>query len=388
MEKNKIKTKTAAEHAGITSFQPRGFVLSSFLLLLVLLPSIHAAGDWRPAVFGAFIVSFSVVLLAYMVVTVLHWEQFKGILHDEAGQAVLTFVLVLVLIGGMPDLERAATGMICGFAGNNNCAQTLAAPKPLNTWAVSVNTVQTVSLEKTMEDALDFNMKLGYVSSTTGFCSHLGVGFGVAGCATYGVLRGPVGQLMNAAGTGLMDLQAENILLQLNMTEMTLGLLLPLGVLLRSLHWTRKAGGTIIALALSLYLVFPSALLVGRAMTDSFVTASVLQSDPASGYSGQAAFPTMPAKYDPLSSSSIECDPFYPDADKMVDKMHELMQRPVGHESDVFHYPSPVEKLIFAVLVKNLIITVGALTATMVAVRSLGHALGAEVDVWAIARLS
>ena len=411
-----------------------------FAAFLFVIPSLHAAAAWQPAVVSAVLISVFVLAVIYMLVHVLHWDQFKGLVKDELGQAFITFLLVVVLITGLPDAEHRTAGVVCGISGMPDFCPTPApasmlfcktadfstgAPacplsgslatcggpgsQPLNCWALNLNSQGQAQLGKALSDTLLFNKALGYVSSVGGFCNMLGVGFSVAGCSTYGVLRGPVGQMFNAIGIGMMDLQAEQILLNLNTIGFTLGLLLPLGVLLRALHWTRKAGGTLIALSLSLYFIFPASLLLGQAMADQFINPNPSPgypsgspykelSDPSSNLQGSNLhLPQLSTKYNPLDTSSIECNPYNPDTGKLLNTMDSFTTRspaaspPNPSSVDpaaLVQNPSPIDRILFIVLVRNLLMTVVALTITLSAVRVFGQAFGAEIDVWGIARLS
>ena len=416
----------------------------SIFSILVFSQSISAVQDWKPAVVSAVLISVFVIALVYMLIHVLHWEQFKGLIKDELGQTFITFLLVVVLVTALPDAENLTAKGVCGISGmpdfcpspvphaspapppgtfasdklqwtstsspgiysympfchtldisSGYASCPISGNQPLNSWAMSVNGYEQAQLGDAMAQTLNFTKALGYVSSVSGFCNMLGVGFSIAGCSSYGVLRGPTGQLLNAIGTGMMDLQAEKILLSLNTAGFTLSLLLPLGVLLRALHWTRKAGGTLIALALSLYFIFPSVLLIGQGMADQFVVPD------SPGYPGTgsqyqnfkgATFPTLKTTYSPLDSSTIECNPYAPDVNKLLSTMNSFLTRNPNNDPSVdpalLQNPSTVDKILFIVLIRNLLMTVLALTATLGATRVLGQALGAEIDVWGIARLS
>ena len=429
--KNGIRTDTFALFANASFARSGARYLFFFVSAIILLsPSLHAAQDWKPAVLAAVLISVFVLAVVYMLVHVLHWDQFKGLIKDELGQTFITFLLVVLLIGGLPDAESAASRLVCGVSGMPDfCPASVSAcsgtftpgsvppqcslifcktadfsggnatcpiAQPLNTWALALNSQGQGLLGGVLGKALIFNRDVGYVSSVSGFCNMLGVGFTVAGCAGYGAMRGAVGQLLNAIGIGMMDMQAEHILLEMNATGFTLSLLLPLGILLRALHWTRKAGGTLIALALSLYFIFPSALLLGQAMADQFIKPDTPASptspaSPGSPYQNlsSVSFPTMGGAYNPLAPSTFECNPFDPKEDKMVSTMNRLIAPdPANGPAALLQNPSPVDQILFIVLIRNLFMTVVALTVTLSAVRVLGHALGAEIDVWGIARLS
>lgn len=264
---------------------------------------------------------------------------------------------------------------------------------PLTSWATEFNEMQQKMLAFHISNTLEYNQKLAYAGASSGFCAMFGAGYSVAGCSAYNSLRGPVSQLSGALGFAVMDLQAERLLLDLNTQGITTGLLLALGILLRALHITRKAGGALIALALSLYFVFPATLILGQAMAGEFIHAHPNFGVPAS----------LPA--DHLTNT---CDPFDPQEGPMLERVDELI-RPAGalHDADrgwvksdgtpmdphdapdlLYSNPSVVDVLLFEIVGRALLITALALTATLGAARGLGALMGTELEIGAIARLS
>jgi hypothetical protein len=155
---------------------------------------------------------------------------------------------------------------------------------------------------------------------------------------------------------------------------------MPLGILLRALHWTRKAGGIILAIAISLYLVFPAVLLVGQGMADAFVrhTDLTIASGHAGGYDGAINF------------AAPVCAPEAPDAWELMNAAQGIRNSGTDQNkiSAVTSEASIVDRIIFQVFARALLVTVLALTVTMGAIRVIGHMLATEIDVTAIARMS
>ncbi len=384
-----------SDSAGI--FAMKAFLLFAFSIL-ILLPSIHAVPPqtpWQPAVFIALLASVTILVLAYFTVTFLHLDSFKAILRDELLQVFLTAVIALVLIAGIPGIETGLSSFTCGVMDPQACVGTpdpsqdfygaLTCPSisivnskavcpanlKVNDWAMQINARQTQILTDVSVSALAYSNKISEAGAKLGFVNLLGVGMGIPGCSAYGVLRGPLGQLLNASGFALMDLEAERILLGMNYS-VVLSLLLPLGLVLRALNITRKVGSTLIALSISLYLVFPSALLFGQSLADHFILMPKTQD--ASGQTIQYPYIGL-ARASNLDAGTLDCDPFSPNEAGLINKVNELMDQ-------------NAQWLVFWVVVRTLLMTAFALSATFGATRAFAHLMNAEVDVSAIARLS
>ncbi|MDE1798103.1 MAG: hypothetical protein KGH63_01710, partial [Candidatus Micrarchaeota archaeon] len=290
---------------------------------------------WQGAVMAAIFIALLVAAFAYMVVHLMHLEQLKALVREELFQVGLVAVLAGLLITGLPFLDSVTHNLTCYASDVAVCPVSVEAPTanpvysfcsvavpnpkpnpdgnppsvcpstaPLSAWALQVVGNQRATLSTFISGMGKYSNQLGLVGSKSGFCAMLGVGFGVAGCSAYSSLRGPVGQLLNAAGMGLMDLQAEILLLQLN-AGATLSLLLPLGLLLRALHFSRKVGATLIALSISLYIVFPATLLIAQGMADRFIIENQVRD---SGGSLHAVWASLPVP----NGGALTCDPFDP----------------------------------------------------------------------------
>jgi len=352
------------------------------LLLFVLIGSPFAANEWQPAVAASLMIAVFLISVAYMVVHFLRLEAFKPILQDEIGQVFTTVAIVAVLLLGAGYIDGLMKSAVLGTSqADTYCTETegqfycdtltkngnsFEAPQQdIRDWALMLNKNNQVYLSERIYHTQQFVNRIGEQSSQSGMCNMLGIGFTIAGCTSWGVLRTPAGQLLNAQAFATMDLQAEKILLELAKSVM-LPLLLPIGIFLRAIYFTRQAGSALIALCLSFYFIFPSMVLLGQAMADGFIAHSEEQRDVF--YSKEI---------DP-NTGAISCDPFSPDAEDLQNQMNGLIK---GN-------PPLDEKIIFLTLGRYALMTALALTVTLAAVGGLGHALGTDINVMSIARLS
>ena len=354
------------------------FAFRAFPLILALLcmsKSPFAAGEnWQPAVAGALLIAVFLIAVAYTIVYFLKLEAFKTILHDEIGQVIITGAIVGVIILGSQSLDDSIKKGVYGLSQPDEyCTQEpnqlyceslapgLQMPgEDIRAWALKVNKNGRQFMKEQIATTNKFISQVGHESSQSGMCNMLGIGFTIAGCTSWGVLRAPAGQLLNAQGFAAMDLQAENILIEAAVS-IALPILLPLGVLLRSIYFTRQAGSALIALALSLYFVFPAFIVAGQAASDAFISEN----------------PDY-AKDIGLKTTAYVCDPFDPDVRDLKNQM----------DSIVKGSPSLVEKMIFFTIGRFALMTALSLTAALAAARALGQALGTEINVMSIARLS
>lgn len=353
-----------------------------FLILLLQNAAFAQNPDWVVPVSYAILISIFATAAFYAAVTALNMEAFKAIAKDEVFQAIIGAIMVALLLTcivgmnswmlkglcGIMDVDQTCAGydsdgtqikLVCPqYAKTGTCPVSITPAQ----WAIGTNEYLKGNLSTFQMNTVDFSNKVGTESAKSGMVSMLGVGVGIAGCSAYGALRGPAGQLINALGFGLMDLEAEYFLLQLaqgnNGINIVLALLLPAGILLRALHFTRKAGAALISLAICLYFVFPAGVLFGRALADGFATS-------ASQYLGAPK----------LDVPAVECNPFDPDESELVNVMGDLEK-------------NSLDLVIFWVVVRAFLVTVFAITITFGCTRELAHLLGAEFDVSAIARLS
>lgn len=349
------------------------------LTLILFSANAHAAQSWEPAVGISLLLAIFLIATAYMVVHMLKLEAYKTILHDEVGQVIMTAVIVGVLIFGAQNFDQILKNGVFGLSQaevycadsniqNQMYCETIVGdinnPNPPNgdirTWALEINENNQKFLRKRVQKTTEFINQVGDQSSQSGMCNMLGIGFTIAGCSSWGILRTPAGQMLNAAGFASMDLQAERILLEAA-KSIALPLLLPLGVLLRSIYFTRQAGSTLIALAISLYFIFPTMIIAGQAAGDAFLFKN----------------PKYSTGIDP-DTAGYECDPFDPEIDDLISQMDGIVKGK----------PSKDEKIIFFVVGKFMLMTALSLTATLTAVRGIGHVLGTEINVMSIARLS
>jgi len=165
---------------------------------------------------------------------------------------------------------------------------------------------------------------------------------------------------MSAEGFGLMDQMAKEILLTIA-DMLAMKLIIPMGILLRAMRFSRQAGSVLIALGFSLYFVFPLSMTFGYYIAEQFA------GSPDAARFGNVATPSVP-------TGIYECKDIDPDENSLTTMLSRL--------------DAATDGIIFMVIVRGLFVTFFAIAMTFASVRFLGQMLGTEIEVYQLARLS
>jgi len=120
-------------------------------------------------------------------------------------------------------------------------------------------------------DIRNIDRKISIEGSKALQCSILGMGYSVSGCGGYSMLATPLSMSGSIVGFAIGELSAMERLISIA-EAYALNLLLPLGIVLRTLRITRGAGGLLIALAISLYIMLPAGIIFTEELYDTFVS--------------------------------------------------------------------------------------------------------------------
>lgn len=107
-------------------------------------------------------------------------------------------------------------------------------------------------------------------SGKSTYCSILGAGYSVSGCGGFGMLSPMFANAGSMTGFAIGELAAIEKLIQISNTY-SLTLLLPFGIVLRTLKLTRGAGGLVLALAVSMHFMLPLGILFVDMLGENFL---------------------------------------------------------------------------------------------------------------------
>ena len=243
--------------------------LAFALLLLSFAPFASATvptvspvlGDWLPVAGAALLVSFLLVALAYMIGMGFRYHQVEQWAKVEFWEAMLTLLMVAVIF----FFAQVLTDISYGLAGGDHFSAAfnylnLMRTALLSTWMSLLLTMEGFGFASAFSFTFFLFIPLiptqfptTWVYIRTGTTLSLAAGFG----AILQGLSAPLYMVYFAIFANM----AQDVLLHFAKNNM-LKVFLPLGVLFRAFPLTRKIGGTVIAMALALYFVFPLSLAI------------------------------------------------------------------------------------------------------------------------------
>jgi len=317
--------------------------------------SAASSTGWQAAAFAALLINVTIVVLLYMGARAASSQHLQGQAYEEAaGLAVTVGVAVFVLLL-LPWANTIATQISCAAdpAGHTCNLDETAIAK-------ARSTVSSFDFAPMISNAQKAVEEVSAESAKSGSCNFVGVGFSVPGCSAWGVARSPLTQLMSAEGFGLMDQMAKEILLTIA-DMLAMKLIIPMGILLRAMRFSRQAGSVLIALGFSLYFVFPLSMTFGYYIAEQFA------GSPDAARFGNVATPSVP-------TGIYECKDIDPDENSLTTMLSRL--------------DAATDGIIFMVIVRGLFVTFFAIAMTFASVRFLGQMLGTEIEVYQLARLS
>jgi len=326
--------------------------MKRILLFLFLIPMAFAA--WQTVAALAMGISFIILAILFMVGFGFGVNELQLMAKEEFFQLLVLGVLMIALVGTDNILNAISTSpaFAQGYATMQEAAKGI--------------------INETMYDMQDtFNSMAGYdrrisiEASKASQCNIMGMGYTVSGCGGYTMLAAPLSMAGGIMGFAIGELSAMTRLIEIS--EMfALSLLLPVGILLRTLKITRGAGGLLIALGVSLHIMLPAGVIFNEMLAATFLDD-----------------PDASADYQPGGSavSIPECEPgettpFFGDETKNERNAKDAFR---GLKEDI-------RKQLYTILVRATLGPVISLLMIAASIRALTSIAGAEVDVSAISR--
>ncbi|MCX6776157.1 MAG: hypothetical protein NT130_04905 [Candidatus Micrarchaeota archaeon] len=230
------------------------------MLLQIALSDISGGiflGGWETAALTALLVSFGIIALAFAIGIGFGYRELEEWAKNEMYEIFISGLIVGTLIG----LINIIFAMSINLAGGN--------PLEIASSNVSSMILETNGLFLTL---LQYNLYLGALS-TLKFSFFvpipiippvvflvIRIGSFVSPWAGLGALMSGVDSVFNVLGAMIAALLVEQVLLSF-IKLVILKYFLPLGILMRTFSITRVAGGTLIAIAIGAYIIYPLAVI-------------------------------------------------------------------------------------------------------------------------------
>ncbi|MBU0528100.1 hypothetical protein KKE92_06465 [Candidatus Micrarchaeota archaeon] len=327
--------------------------MKKLLIFLLLVPMAFAA--WQSVAGVAIMISLGIVAAIYMVGKGFGINELQMMGKEEMFQLIATGILVVVLVSSDGLLNAISTSD--AFSEGQPTMQT-------NAMAMLDNTIGEMGgILSTIQNNDRKNQVEGSKSSQ---CSIMGTGYSVSGCGGYSMLASPMSMAGGIVGFSIGELSAVHRLIQIS-NEYAFSLLLPLGIVLRTIKLTRGAGGLLIALGISLHIMLPAGIIFSEMLASSFAA-----SPESAAYTGAA---------EDIDWDDYECnagDTMPVTADKTENEENVI---------DVFNImKSNIRKYMFQAMIRGTLGPVLALLLMAGSIKAISSAAGSEVDVSALSR--
>ncbi|MBU0532506.1 hypothetical protein KKB44_03360 [Candidatus Micrarchaeota archaeon] len=324
--------------------------MKRLILFLLLIPLAFAG--WEEIAVIAVTISAALLGVVYAVGFGLGINELQLVAREEFFQLIALGVFVAVLMGANGVLNEVST--IAEFS-----------PGSANMQEASTSIVDE-NVEKVFDLAAavnDYDQTLSKEASQSSQCNIVGMGYTVSGCGGYSIMASTLSMSGGILGFAIGELSAMGRLLELS-NVYALTLLLPFGILLRTIKLTRGAGGFLLALGISMHMMLPVGIIFNEMLGETFL----------------ASTDSLVDEYRPQPTINIEgCTPgstYSLTGDSNEDNavaVYEDLKESLRHQ-------------LFVILIKATLGPVIALLLMATSIKALTSIAGAEVDVTAISR--
>ncbi|MGC8651788.1 MAG: hypothetical protein ACP5UH_00855 [Candidatus Micrarchaeia archaeon] len=288
--------------------------------------------------------------------------------------AVLGIIFVLFAQNGL--VGSIINGMMTGLQINATCEQILAS-NPAICFAsaylagTSTVTINGVAYQSLLSISTEMLLSVSAVYAAVALLSSIKLSFvvSISLASLFSPLLAQFGRLISMLTTAIIGIEAQAILLKF-VAVSAVSIMLPVGMVLRIVYFTRKLGGALMAIAIGLFCVLPltyvfNAALVSNYSADASNTAitsltSLLNSTSQSASAGLQAYGTANSTNDTKGIiqglSSI--------AKSLLDSMINIFRR--------------ISNLIALLIVEVFILPMLSIALTIIGIREFAKILGSE----------
>lgn len=322
------------------------------LLLLLVIPLAFAA--WQTTAAVAIMASAGFLGLIYMIAMGFGINELQIVAKEEFFQLLALCVMVALLLGSDGLLNSIVTNPI--FSDGTATNLTDAALKSID--------ASIIEMDAVFSSISGYDEAAAIEGSKASQCSLLGMGYSVSGCGGYSMLATPLSMAGGIIGFAIGELQTMKRLIIIS-EQFALPFLLPLGILLRTFKLTRGAGGLLIALGISLYIMLPLGVVFNDMLAATFLSPP-----------GGAADAALSAPYKVAATSvDLDCNPGDTGTDNEDDAI-------AGYNA----MRANLRAWLYGILIKATLGPVIGLLMMSTSIKAISSLAGAEVDVSAISR--
>ena len=214
--------------------------LRMLLFLALLAGAAFASPPWLGTAISALMFSLTALGIIYAIAIAFSLQDMKFLATDEFYQLIITGVMITLLF----SLETTTNEIFAPIAPNLQDAGLQVINDSLNSQVDAFNEVKNYMIEIVPQ------------STKSQYCGLSGAGFYVSPCGSFSALSPPLTMALQALGISIAELSSLKTLTAFG-GNYAFSLLFPIGIILRTLRFTRGAGALFIGLAVSLYLFVP-----------------------------------------------------------------------------------------------------------------------------------
>jgi len=238
--------------AGVTKAGPHG--QQQMLSLQEMLDG----GHWQPIAIASLLISFFIVSLAYMLAEVVRMPVLNAWAKSEYYETLISAFLLMSVFFFVMLGENLAKGFTMGAS-------------PIEFGMAYLENVKVLIELELYPMLLLLDIVVGNFAtwnfSFPAELSLLAVIVGTSPMAGLGLVSGALIFMLDTLGIFISVTMAQMEFLHF-VEKFALGMFLPLGILLRTFPLTRKTGSTLIALAITIYFVYPATLAFNQQVFD------------------------------------------------------------------------------------------------------------------------
>jgi len=366
-------------------------VMFAALVLLAVLPASYAATNCTLGSYEknnvcvtdylvnsaniALLISFLLVGVVYALAKAFEDARFSNWAQTHLYQTIGTAVILLIYLSASVFLNQALGPAFCsGSIVYPNLGAPPGGARGCSDWTSTQVYVKTY-LEDKRTYAVNSARSILALSDCAGMVTSLSVGLNVDVLSYYWSPFGALGSLSNALGMMLTMIAAAVVFLQVQIAVIGMypglfGVLLPLGIVLRTFPFTRRAGGAMIAIAIGFTIILPLSYMIVKDIDDKY------WNDNCSGIEGisscwMTAQDTGSIMLDPLLNPLSSNLPT-----KVINKLKDLFQ-PGGKYACVA----------FRMGIAGIILPMLAYVITLHITRGIAELLGADIDLSALVKI-
>lgn len=222
------------------------------------------------------------------------------------------------------------------------------------------------------DSVIEVLVPLSLLYTTLSIASSIDLNLGIISFGLNGALKPlltPIGYAIDASSAALMAVEVQGFLLRF-IAAIAIPLLLPVGIVLRTLYFTQRLGGAIIAIAIGLFAVFPASYLLDASMLSYYNVSAAVQNVTSMTYGVQSLQNSVTSGISGYQQSERN-------ATGLVGQITALVYSLVNSAKGFFN---SIESFVAMLIIEAFLMPAFSLIITAISIRELARILGAEVN--------